>query len=270
MATRRARDKDYAAIARDRIMFPSQMTRLPKILVYARNKVGKTKFTMTAGRNNILIADPEWGTAKQQSSDPHVWPITKWEDMDEYYNFLKLKLPCPHCKPQHHFTWAGVDGLTRITNMGLRYVMRLGEERSLDRQPNMVDRRDYGKSGELLKIMLTNFHNLDMGVIYTAQERMIEGVESEEDEDSEETAAQWVSDLPKGVRAMSNSLVDVIGRLYVVKATVKGEIKPQRRLWVGESVKYDTGYRSDFQLPDMIKYPTIPKLVRLIDTGSTK
>jgi len=67
---------------------------------------------------------------------------------------------------------------------------------------------------------------------------------------------------------MVNSLVDVIGRIYVVRVEVKGVEKAQRRLWIGESVKYDTGYRSEYNLPDMLKNPTVPRLTRLMREGS--
>ncbi len=238
MATR-APEKDYAKIGASRITFPSQQSLMPKILVYARNKKGKTTFLTSAGRMNILVADPEHGTSKMKTKDPHIWPIRRWADMDDFYQFCRMGLPCPKCKPEHDFTWAGVDGMTRITNMALRFVMKKEEERNLDRQPGMVDRQE-------------------------------EAQDSEEDPDNEAQESVYVPDLPKGVRGMTNSLVDVIGRLYVVKAVVKGEEKPQRRLWLGESTKYDTGYRSEYRLPDYVKYPSIPKLVKLMETGSAK
>jgi len=37
---------------------------------------------------------------------------------------------------------------------------------------------------------------------------------------------------------------------------------------VGDSARYDTGYRSDFVLPDTIKAVTVPKLVSLMRTGT--
>lgn len=92
----------------------------------------------------------------------------------------------------------------------------------------------------------------------------METADAEEDEDAEASDAMFVPDLPKGVRGYANSIVDVIGRLYVVK---NDEGKPERRLWIGESLKYDTGYRSDFVLPDYMRNPTAPKLTRLIRTG---
>jgi AAA domain len=254
-------EKNYRAIAAKKITRPSKMIRMPKILIYGRNKKGKTTFGISAGIENTLVLDPEYGTSKMKIKDPHVWPIERWEDIEEAYQYLRLG--------DHPYTWAVVDGLTKMSNMALNYVMRQAEEKDLGRQPGMVQQRDYGKAGELLKAMLNNFYNLHtLGVIFTAQERMIEGVDSEEDEDSEDVAAMYVPDLPKGARSAANSIVDVIGRIYTVKVQhTDGSMKTQRRLWLSDSDKYDTGYRSEFVLPDMLKMPTVPKLVRLIDEG---
>lgn len=252
--------KDYRAIAAKKITRPSKMKRMPKILIYGRNKKGKTTFGMSAGVENTLVLDPEYGTSQMKTQDPHVWPITCWEDIDEAYNYIRLG--------DHPYEWISVDGLTKMSNMSLNYVMRVAEEKSIDRQPGMVQQRDYGKAGELLKTMLNNFYNLhDLGVVFTAQERMIEANDSEEDEDSEDAAAMYVPDLPKGARSAANSIVDVIGRIYTVKVDINGTLKTQRRLWLEDSDKYDTGYRSDYTLPQMLKMPTVPKLVHLIETG---
>lgn len=248
--------KDYAAIAARRIQRPADIQRFPKFLIYARNKKGKTTFGLSAGVEKTLVLDPERGTAEMRTKNPNVWPIERWEDLDEAYNYLRYS--------DHPYQWVVVDGLTKMHNMSLKYVMKLQEEKSLDRIPGLVQQRDYGKAGELTKELLTKFHALPMGVIFTAQERMDSAMDSEEDEDVEESGAVFIPDLPKGVRGSANSIVDVIGRLYVIK---NDEGKRERRLWIQESVKYDTGYRSDFELPDFVKNPTIPKLVRLVRTG---
>src|SRR5690242_17320077 len=148
--------KDYAAIARSRITKPSQRAeRKPRILVYSRNKKGKTRFSATAPK--VLVLDPEFGTSEEKKLDPDVWPIQSWEDMDDVYKFLR--------EGKHDYEWVAVDGLTRIANMSLRYVMFQAEQRDLDRRPGQVGKQDYGKSGELIKAMLYNFHNLPMGVV---------------------------------------------------------------------------------------------------------
>lgn len=249
--------KDYAAVARERITRPAEQKSYPRFLIYSRNKKGKTTFGISAGVEKTLVLDPEHGTDEFKSKNPHVWHIERWEDLDDAYNFLR--------NTKHQYEWVNLDGLTKLSNMSLKYVMKLQEEKSLDRIPGMVQQRDYGKSGELMKDLLTRFHSLPMGVVFTSQERQEDGFDSEEDEDAEGGGAAYVPDMPKGVRGYANSIVDVIGRLYVIKTD---EGKSERRLWIGESIKYDTGYRSDFVLADYVRNPTIPKLVRLMRTGS--
>jgi hypothetical protein len=168
------------------------------------------------------------------------------------------------------FDWVSVDGLTKINNYALHYVRHKREESNLETRPGMIDRRDYFKSGELMKQMLASFHTLPMNVIYTAQERTIGG--NSDDEDTEDPLLQ-VPELPQGVRGSVNSLVEVIGRLYVATAEFKNPEgglpieKKQRRLWIGLHDSYDSGYRSDYILPEFIRNPTIPKLVSLMLEG---
>lgn len=258
--------KDYAAIARSKIHRPAEVTRKPKILVYSRNKKGKTTFGISAGIDKTLVIDPEGGTDEMKSKNPHVWPIDQWQDMEDVTNYLRFDARCPNCATPHDFEWVVVDGLTKISNMGLKHVMKMQEERSLDRIPGFVQKQDYGKSGELMKDMLTRFHNMPLGVVYTAQERQEGAYDDNDDDDSDETEVAYIPDLPRGVRGVANSLVDVIGRIYVVKLDSEPP-RAERRLYIGESVKYDTGYRSDFVLPDVVRNPTVPKLVHLMRTG---
>lgn len=268
--------KDYAAIAAEKMYRPGTHgpRKKRKFLLYARNKKGKTTFLMSAGVDNIIILDPEYGADKMEKTNPHLWPIERWEDIEDFKRWIKTDPWCPHCKGEdkHKFEWVGVDGLTKIANMSLKFVMKLQEEKDLTRIPGMVAQKDYGKSGELMKDFFSTMHTLDKGVIYTAQERQDAPFTAEEDEDFEEVTSTLVPDLPKGVRGAINGLVDVIGRLYVVHIeNEEGKRVPERRLWIGPSASYDTGYRADeLILPDMVRRPTVPKLVRLVTEGELK
>ena len=257
--------KDYSAIARKKITSPSKVAesgggvRRPSILVYSRNKKGKTRFCLTAGKGKVLIVDPERGTDRFLKADPDVWHLESWEETDDIYKYLR--------SGDHSYEWVAFDGLTRISNMALRFVTRRAEEADLNRKPGQVTQRDYGNANELMKGLFYNFHTLPIGVLYTAQERQIDAGESEdEDEDVEISNIQYVPDLPKGSRAAVNSIVDVIGRIYTVKVPgEEGSNVVKRRLWLAPSVSYDTGARSEYKLPDYLENPTVPRLVRLIE-----
>lgn len=271
MATRTT-EKDYLAVAKKKVKRARDFPFIAKMLVYGRKKKGKTTFATSAGVENTLVIDPELGAIYKRKDNPYIWPVNRWEDMQDVWGALRSGLLSPASlelgPSDEPFTWVAVDGLTRVNNMCLKYIMKTEEQKNLDRRPGIVDRRDYNKSGELMKTMLTNFHNLPMGVIYTAQERMISADSGDSDEDEESTF--FVADLPDGVRGHVNSLVDVIARLYVVTVEVRGEQKQQRRLQLETHERYDTGYRSDFVLPSMVKYPTIPKVTKLMMEGKVK
>lgn len=248
-----------------KIRRPAESTRPPRLLIYSRPKKGKTLFSASAGQGRVLILDPEDGTdwMKSPKLNPHVWPVSKWEDVVEAYNFV--------AKSNHDYDWVAPDGLTRMTQMALRWVLKLEAMREIDRRPGMVMLKDRGRAGDLMSAMLYRFHSLrDMGVIFTSQERIVsddEGGADSDDEDSEaEKKIRYVPDLPKYVRASVTSLVDVIGRMYVVPDP-ENEGKRERRLWVQEHPSFDTGYRSSYQLPPYIRRPTVPRLVQALENG---
>lgn len=278
MATTR-RPKDYAAIAAAHIQKPGANPRAPRFLVYGRNKKGKTRFCATAP--DILIIDPETGTEEEGKRSPDVWHIEKWDDLNDIYMWLRSGTAVSPLSGSP-YKWVALDGLTRITNMALRWVMNQNEERSLEAKPNQVGKQDYGRSGEMVKGMLQNFHSLrDIGVIITTQERMQE-VSSlgEEDEDADDVSFIFVPDLPKGVRSHVNSIVDVIGRIYTVRGEYPKAFRRQdgttvtkkvdgvhRRLWIGPHASYDTGYRSGFTLPDFVHDPSVTRLIEIMKKG---
>lgn len=272
--------KDYAAIAAKKIRSANDSKRMPRVLVYGRNKKGKTRFSATAP--NVLVVDPEDGTREETKLNPNVWPMDTWDDINEVYHFLKGGGKSPITKEAYR--WVSLDGMTKIANIALRWVQSQEEERNLERKPNQIGKQDYGRAGEMVKGMLHNFHSLrDIGIVLTAQERMIEVTELDvpDDEDADSTNYMFVPDLPKGARSATNQIVDVIGRIYVVRGTFPKQFKKrgtneivtkevegeQRRLWIGPHELYDTGYRSQFVLPNYIKDPTIPLLIKTMREG---
>jgi hypothetical protein len=261
-----AKTRDYNKIAKARIVRPGDNPNpFRRILVYGKKKVGKTTFAATAP--NVLIVDPEKGTETMVRKNPQVWPVTKWEDYQDVWGYLR--------KGDHPYEWVTFDGTTRMNNMALKYVGKVQEERDLDRIPGMTDRRDYNKSGELMKTMLNQFLGLRMGIVFCAHERIIQTGRFDEDtdEDSEDAPIFYVPDLPDGVRGHLNGIVDVIGRLDWKRVQLRNPktkevfTRKQRQLYVGLHERLDTGPRSDFELPDIIKNPTVPKLVQLMLEG---
>jgi len=256
VVTRANTTKNYADIAASKIRKPRE--RPLSILAYGRNKKGKTRFCTTAGK--VLILDPEDGTDQFVKAAPDVWPVSSWQDLNDAYKYLSTA--------KHGYDYVALDGMTRFSNMALRYVMNLEEERDISRTPGLVQQRDYGKAGELMKGLLYNIHALPVGAIYTAQERQVEGEFTEEDDEVDTATVQYVPDMPKGIRTVVNSIVDVIGRLYTVRQELDDDrVVTRHRMWLAPSPLYDTGARSEYRLPDFLPSPTVPRLVQLVNEG---
>lgn len=273
MAT--ATKKDYAAIAKSKICKPQSSKRMPRVLVYARSKKGKTRLGTSAP--NVLVIDPESGTDYETKANPDVWNLTSWEELsNEVYPFLR--------SGQHEYKWISLDGLTAIYDMALNFVRSQDEEIDLNRKPDQVKIQDYGKANKLVGGLLYNLHALSqVGIIITAQERTVEVNRTDDSDDEiENSAYMFVPDLPKGIRGTVNSIVDVIGRVYTVNGMVEKKVRSkadpskivtkkvegtERRLWVSPHPLYDTGYRSGFILPDYISNPTIPRLITTMKEG---
>jgi hypothetical protein len=269
--TRQNVSKDWIAVARKNVKRARDLPFNPDMLIYGRKKKGKTTFALSGGVEKTLVLDPEEGAWYKHKLNPYIWPINKWEDMNDAYNALRTGKLSPATLGQgpekEPFRIVVPDGLTKINNICLKYIMRTEEQRNLDRRPGIIDRRDYNKSGELMKQMLDNFHSLPMSVIWTAQERMITGGTGDDDEDSEDVEAFYVPDLPQGVRGHVNALVDIIARIYTVRKEIKGEQRTLRRLQIGVHERYDTGARTEYELPEIIKVPTVPKTIQLMREG---
>lgn len=262
--------KNYSAIARQTIRKPGDQ-RAPRLLVYGRNKKGKTHFGNTAP--NVLVIDPD----DQPKSTRDLWPMTKWADINDAYLFLR--------SGDHQYEWVSMDGLTKIYHYALKWVMNQAEEANLTKQPVQVGKQHYGRANQKFQGMLDNFHSLrGMGIVFTAQEKMvgIDSMDDMDDEDATPVTYQYIVDLPKGARSAINSIVDLTGRIYVVKASPEepftrkikrnGEVVieeslRQRRLLIGPDDMYETGYRSEHVLPDFIPNPTVARVVRAMQEG---
>jgi hypothetical protein len=275
--------KDYAAIARAKITRPSAGGRQPRYLVYGRNKKGKTRFCASAP--NVLILDPEDGTREELKLDPDTWPITKWQDLEDAYGAVKSGINLP--KTNQPIQWVALDGMTKFLSMALDFVSTQQAERDLTRKPGMIDQRTYGQANKMIEGLLFNFHSLrNIGLILTAQERMVEIENMEDlgdDEDATPASFMYVPDLSKGARSPLNQVVDVIGRIYVVRGEFERKIRvrgadgkariktvtsrAERRLWIGPHEMYDTGYRSGYDLPDFIKNPNVASLTQAMREG---
>lgn len=223
-----------------------------KILIYARNGVGKTRFAATAP--DVLIIDiHQRGTRSTRGSGAKVRRISTWEDVGYAYWYLRAA--------KHGYKTVAIDTITDMQNVCLRYVLGEAEERDPNRESSSPDKRAYGRAGKLMEAQLLAFRNLPMHVIFLAQERVIT------DDDTGEPLLH-TPDLPNSSRGVAMGSVGVIGRLYQreVKTKAKGRTKSkwETRLLVGPHEEYDTKDRTG-GLGTVVRNPTMSTIISAWD-----
>jgi len=99
--------------------------------------------------------------------------------------------------------------------------------------------------------VILNFRNLDMHVVFLAQERRGFG-------DDDEDAPEVFPEVSPSIRSQLTAAVDIIGRMYVKEVVQKGGTKGKKqtttgyRMLIGPSERYVTKDRSESGLPRVL------------------
>lgn len=223
-----------------------------KILIYGRNGTQKTRFAAT-GPNVLIVDINEKGTkSAREFTNAKVFPVRKWEDVPYLFWYLR--------DVDHDFETVAIDNLTTLQQLCMSHVLKEAGDRDPNKDPAIASKRDWGKVTELLKPLILNLRNLDMHVVFIAQER----VEGDEDEGFEH-----MPDMSRGNRGIATGAVDIIGRTYqkeVRRGKRKGkkkgneEVVWEPRMLVGPHDSFTTKDRTG-QLPRIVRNPTVPMFI---------
>lgn len=211
-----------------------------KWVVYARNKVGKTKFACSSDLPTLVIDCNERGSASvRKRPNVKVYKMRTWEDLDPIFWYLKTE--------DHPFKGGVIviDTVTMLAMIGMKWVLKDDYDRDMNRDPMSPDRRSWGKLGEMLKDAIIKFRNLeDVHVIFLAQEKT-----STSDDEDGGTIIETHPELSPSPRSTLLSSVDIIGRLYTKEVEVtKGGVttkRMERRMLLGTHPKFVSGNRYD-------------------------
>lgn len=232
-----------------RIKSVDEANKYVKILVYGRNKKGKTRFAATAPKVLIIDIDEE-GTRSAAGSGADVLEVATFDDVAHIYWWLKAG--------NHDYEAVAIDTITALASAAMRKVLGESEDRDPTREVAMPDRRTYGRANQLVKGLLLDFRNLSMHVIFLAQER------TQKDDDDEEATTFHTVDLSPGTRTTALGCVGIIGRIYLRETpqkNLKSKTKWEARMLVGPHEDYDSGNRIE-GLPNIIRNPTMPKIIK--------
>lgn len=239
-----AKKKDVSqakAIARiEKLIKPvEEASKYAKVVVFGRNKTGKTVFGSSAEKTLVIDIDEE-GT-RSAHSGTKVIEVRSFDEVAHVYWYLKAG--------NHDHEVVCIDTTTALHAAAIRKVLGEAEDRDPTRERATPDRRIWGRANQLHNELIMNFRNLPMHVVFLAQERVVD------DEDTDEPALHTLS-LPAGARGTVLGCVGLVGRIFLKEVKVKkgpnkGKTKWTAVLLVGPHEQYDTGNR--IGLPPLIK-----------------
>lgn len=245
-------------LAKTKITTAEESFEYLKACFYGNNGRGKTRLG-ASGPKPFLIDCNEKGTLSiRHFEDVQVFSASVFTDADLAFWYMK--------SGKHDRKTVVIDNITSLAQLCMNFV--LGDEVSRDatKDPAMAGKREWGKVSQLMKTTVNNFRNLDMHVVFLAQEKR--GFVEDEDEEAPEIFPA----VSPSVRETLTAAVDIIGRLYVKEVvrkdpkTKKNKAAMEYRMLIGPSERYNTKDRSEAGLPSVIRLgPGHDNLTRLIE-----
>lgn len=228
--TKTTRDES-AVKAATRIQSAKNVEKHLKMCLYSRNKVGKTVFACSSKYKTLVIDFNERGFDSVMNQDNvDIYQAPRWEDIDPIYWYLR--------NGQHDYRVIVLDTVTMMASVGMKWVLKDDMDRDMSRDPLTPDRRSYLKLGEMLKDAFIKFRNLPYHIIFCAQEKT-----STEDDEEGNTLIETHPELSPAPRSVLLSATNLIGRMYVAEAEIKGKKVMERRLLLAARPKYVAGGR---------------------------
>jgi len=245
---------ESAANAEGKIKSVSEVDPYLKMCCYGRNKVGKTVFACSSSLKTLIIDCNEKGYASvRKRENVEVYEVTRWEDLDPIYWFLK--------SGNHEYKVIVIDTITMLMSLGIRWVLKDNMDRDMTADPLMPSRPTYLKNGEIMKDAIIRFRNLPYHIIFNAQEKT-----TTDDDEEGNTTVETHPELSPAPRSVLLSATNLIGRIYVSEVDQKqknGVSKKvmERRMLLGARPKYVSGGR----FPELRAIERNPTLQSFLD-----
>jgi phage nucleotide-binding protein len=247
--------KKKATIDIEKNIIPASEAKGPlKIVVYGRNKQGKTWFAGSSELKTLMIDCNEKGQETLADRDNvFVYHLNSWAEENDLYWWIKTA--------KHDYEVIVVDTVSSLAQLCMKHVMReAAHDSSID--PAMPNKQHWGKVAQLMSTFLTDWRNLPYHVIFLAQER--KWIE-ENDEDGEEGVLIEVTpSLSKAPLQTLLSVVGTIGRIYVRETEREGKKVFEHRMLLGPHERYSGGTRIK-GLPRVMREPTLQRILDIRD-----
>lgn len=235
---------------------PADVVKFTKNLFYGVPGAGKTYLLGTAEDHEdtspVLVIDIDGGLATIRHRDIEVISIRSMSELKKLYDSL--------AKEPDYFKTIGIDNLSELQKLDMNAVMI--DAKNTAKNPDNVDiyvpsMREWGKSGERMRIIVRSFRDLPAHII------MLAHLGETRDEKTGVTHIHPL--LPGKLKNEIAGFFDVVGLLSTYQEA--GNPKPKRQIQFANTPRVIAKDRYDV-FDDLIKEsPTFPQLWELVRDG---
>jgi phage nucleotide-binding protein len=225
------------------------------LLVYGEPGAGKTYLAATAQDHEdtrpILFLDIEGGTTTiRKRKDVDVIQVRSMSQIESVYAELRKEGSNPY------YSTVILDSLTELQKLDMRTVMK----EQYDKRPDTTDiyvpsQREWGKSGERMRIIIRGFKDLPVNTIATCM------LASDKEESTGITS--FFPSLPGKLRSEIPGFFDVVGYLSSKTNRNGDQEEIVRTLQIARTRRVIAKDRTD-DLGNLIENPSIPLMWEMI------
>lgn len=230
---------------------------------YGRSSTGKTSLAMTFPGKILLLDVRDKGT----DSVSHISPkrgvgmrIDEWEDLELVYYYLK--------KNPDEYRTVVIDTMSQLQQLCVKKVLEDKNKNSKEAGGwGSMKRQEWGEVASIMKEWIINFRDLvelDIEVVFIAQDRVFNVDEESEDTDSM-LAPEVGPGLSPSIAKCLNAAVNVIGNTFIREKIKTKEVNGKKKeiretqycLRIGPNPTYITKMRKpkEIQVPAVLVDP---------------
>ena len=243
------------------------------MVVYGRSGTGKTTFASSFPQPILFLDVKDEGLASVSPTGEFEYlPVENWDDFEEVFWYLKEEAP-------KRYKTVVIDTVSQLQEQAMAAATTKRAKKSAVIRPKgdwgTMTRRDWGDVAGLMKTWLVNFRDLDMNVVFIAQDRTF-NVDEEGDSVDHVLTPEVGPRLMPSVASVLNAAVSIIGNTFIRIRTVKVKNKktgktekrekPEYCLRIGPNPVYTTKVRKpkDILIPATLVDPTYKSLTEAL------
>lgn len=254
---------------KDRSQSVADITRRSSMALYGRSGSGKTTLACTAPGALLINIRDDGDDSVRDVKGLRVWEVEELEDFEDAYWFLK--------EGDHKYKTAILDTVTMLQQTKIEDVIGGKQVRGGKNAGDWgtMTKQDWGEVSAYMKYWITNFRDLDMNVIFLAQERVF-NIDDDGGSEIGMIDPEIGPSLSPATKNHLNAAVNIIGNTFIrsriiKKKDEKGRVREKEKieycLGVGPSSMFTRKIRKprSIELPDVIVDPTFEDIMELIE-----